>query len=63
LHETFKVVDKLMSQLGFHWDTKSGTTINERSEPTWQAYIKKNPAAAAFRNKGWDYYDLVVQIM
>ncbi|KAH9843494.1 uncharacterized protein C8Q71DRAFT_719275 [Rhodofomes roseus] len=52
-----------LSQSGFHWDPEHGADIDKHLEWVWQDYVKKNPGAEKFRNKGWPYYELMVHIM
>ncbi|KAH9927732.1 uncharacterized protein B0H18DRAFT_846756, partial [Fomitopsis serialis] len=66
LRDTYKLVEKLMSQSGFHWDPKTGASIDAKSESVWQTFCKvshKNKGAQRFRNKGWDFYDLMKELM
>ncbi|KAF8063548.1 hypothetical protein FPV67DRAFT_1451983 [Lyophyllum atratum] len=39
------------------WSTDGGACITEDSKVIWDAYVKKNPGAAPFKNKGWVHLD------
>ncbi|KAF8067521.1 hypothetical protein FPV67DRAFT_1416453 [Lyophyllum atratum] len=52
LRKTFRVVQAIKSQSGWTWSTDGGACITEDSKVIWDAYVKKNPGAAPFKNKG-----------
>ncbi|KAF8152631.1 hypothetical protein B0H34DRAFT_801030 [Crassisporium funariophilum] len=63
LRKTFHTIQGIKAQSGWTWSDTGGAGITEDSKVIWDAYIKKNPGAAPFKNKGWVHLDAVAQIM
>ncbi|CDO71207.1 hypothetical protein BN946_scf184971.g2 [Trametes cinnabarina] len=66
IKETYMVCYKLKQNhgtSGFTWSEEKGADIGIEDEPIWEAYIKKNPKADHFKNKGWPLYDAVDRII
>ncbi|KAJ7759770.1 hypothetical protein DFH07DRAFT_772102 [Mycena maculata] len=63
LRKDLLMVDKIKNTSGYHWDDKTGVTVDDTMLGSWQEYIKAFPGAARFKNAGWQYYDLMVPLM
>ncbi|KAJ3831699.1 hypothetical protein F5878DRAFT_518641, partial [Lentinula raphanica] len=39
------------------FDTETGAHVTPESESVWADLVKKNPAVAPFKHKGWPFWD------
>ncbi|KAJ7461180.1 hypothetical protein FB451DRAFT_1562992 [Mycena latifolia] len=63
LKRTFRVIQDIQKQSGFHWDNDTGASIDVASASAWGAYIKRAPEAKPFRNSGWGHLSRMEQLM
>ncbi|EIW59829.1 uncharacterized protein TRAVEDRAFT_167386 [Trametes versicolor FP-101664 SS1] len=66
IKETYMICYKLKQNCGtsgFAWSEERGADIGIEDEAIWEAYIKKNPKADQFKNKGWSLYEAVDRII
>ncbi|KAJ3727453.1 hypothetical protein C8R42DRAFT_553144, partial [Lentinula raphanica] len=64
LRPTFKVclaIDACSGLGGF--DTETGAHVTPESESVWADLVKKNPAVAPFKHKGWLFWDKMKEIL
>lgn len=63
LRATLNIVLELRENSGWTWSDIHGSGINIRTQSTWDDYVRQHPGAAPFRNKGWEHWDDMADIM
>ncbi|KAJ7054233.1 hypothetical protein C8F01DRAFT_1164491 [Mycena amicta] len=63
LRKIYGLVHHIKGMSGWHWDDRTGVSISDASQGTWDAWVALNPDAAKFRNKGWPHYDGMASLM
>ncbi|KAG1752759.1 hypothetical protein EDD22DRAFT_763221, partial [Suillus occidentalis] len=56
------IVD-IKSQSGFSWDDKLSANISPADAAHWMAFAKTHPDAKPFRNKGWEHFHEMDELM
>ncbi|RDX45603.1 hypothetical protein OH76DRAFT_1333850, partial [Lentinus brumalis] len=51
------------SASGFSYDDELGAGITKENEQIWEDYVKSHKYASPFKNKGFAYYDLMLDLM
>ncbi|KAJ7933528.1 hypothetical protein B0H13DRAFT_2306634 [Mycena leptocephala] len=60
---TFKVVEHVAGNSGWHWDDKYNANIDAKSKSTWDDYVKAHPKAKPFRNRGRPFLAAMAELM
>ncbi|KAJ7255945.1 hypothetical protein C8J57DRAFT_1473077 [Mycena rebaudengoi] len=63
LKKLWNIVHHIKGVSGWSWSDTKGVNVTPASQGTWEAYVKKYPAAERFQDKGWPYYDLIAQLV
>ncbi|KIM62854.1 hypothetical protein SCLCIDRAFT_118751, partial [Scleroderma citrinum Foug A] len=63
LKEDFVVVKALKSASGFHFSEERGACIMLETQDTWLDFVKHNQGSSKFHNKGFDFYDEMLQLV
>ncbi|THU83624.1 hypothetical protein K435DRAFT_631465, partial [Dendrothele bispora CBS 962.96] len=63
LKKTCEVILEIKSMSGWTWSDDTGALIGVENADLWTAYIKRNPAAKPFRNKGWKFFHSVENLL
>lgn len=63
LRKTYKVVRAIQEVSGWHWDDRTGASINPDTASSWDDYVKHHPNAKPFRNNGWVHLQKMSLIM
>ncbi|KAG2370125.1 hypothetical protein BDR07DRAFT_1371126 [Suillus spraguei] len=51
------------SSSGFTWTQEGGATIDKDTASTWAGYVKSNPNAKQFKNKGFKHFEIFNLLM
>ncbi|PPQ71303.1 hypothetical protein CVT26_011953 [Gymnopilus dilepis] len=60
-HNKFNTAIK--SKSGWTWSDETGASITPEMEPQWAAFLKANPKAKPFKNKGWVHLEKMTRLM
>ncbi|KAK7458104.1 hypothetical protein VKT23_010011 [Stygiomarasmius scandens] len=63
LKKTCEIILDIKSMSGWTWSDETGASIGTENAALWNSYIKKNPSAKPFRNKGWKFFHTVNNLL
>ncbi|KAE9455542.1 hypothetical protein C3L33_12557, partial [Rhododendron williamsianum] len=61
LKQEYRIFDDLVKNTSCGWDIASQTVTT--SETVWQTYVQGHPGAAKYRQKGFDHYDQLQELL
>ncbi|KAF5332049.1 hypothetical protein D9758_016565 [Tetrapyrgos nigripes] len=53
----------IINASGLHFDPKTGVDVTPELESVWEDLCRRNKHCGYFRDRGWPYYDIMMQIM
>ncbi|KAJ3533577.1 hypothetical protein NMY22_g7274 [Coprinellus aureogranulatus] len=63
LRTIFRHVEAAMDHSGWVWVHGKGANITGDQKHAWEVFLKTHKEAAPFRNKDWEHYDAMAEIM
>ncbi|KIK11733.1 hypothetical protein PISMIDRAFT_122166, partial [Pisolithus microcarpus 441] len=64
IRRIYQDVEGFRAKSGCHWDNAQGAGISGKlDEEVFENYAKIHPLICPFRNRGWEYYDLLLDII
>ncbi|KAJ6550061.1 hypothetical protein B0H19DRAFT_951966 [Mycena capillaripes] len=62
LRKLWGLVDIIIGISGWSWSDTEGVKVTPATQSSWDDWVRVNPDAKRFRNKGWPFYDLMLPL-
>ncbi|PPQ97002.1 hypothetical protein CVT26_006411 [Gymnopilus dilepis] len=59
----YRVIQAIQARSGWTWSDETGASITPEMESQWAAFLRANPKAKPFKNKGWVHCQKMSQLM